>query len=108
MIDVLWIVAFRVSQCDIWFRLVFFDVDRLVQKVVDDVVFGRLLADVITRWWHADQMHLMECKTFGADPGVFLVFLTVVEYLATEAFVGVVAGQKITKKCRIFRSFRSF
>lgn len=81
-----------IPQGDVWFGHVFFHVDRLVEVVVDEVILGRLLADVVAGWWHTDQVHLMECEAFRTDPGVFLIFLAVVEHFAAQTFVSVVSG----------------
>lgn len=92
-VDVFWIVSFWIAKCDIWTSLVLLNVDGLVEEIVDDVVFGRLLTGVIVWWWHTYQMHLMELETFRANPWVLLVLLTVVEHLATHALVGIVSAR---------------
>jgi len=61
-------VTLRVAQCDVGLALVLLEVDRLVQVVVHYVVLGGLLADVVVRRRHADQMDLVEGETLGADP----------------------------------------
>ena len=82
-------------------------VDRLVEIIVDEVILGRLLADVVPGRWHADQVHLMEGKALRADPRVLLVLLAVVEHLAAEALVRVVAGRAArTLELRLFQQQR--
>jgi len=61
-------VTLRIAQCHIGLALVLLEVDRLVKVVVHYVVLGGLLADVVVRGRHADQMDLVEGETLGADP----------------------------------------
>lgn len=92
VIDVFGIVAFGIFQRNIWLCFVFFDVDCLVEEIVDDVVFRWLLANIIAGWWHTNQMDLMEDKTFRTHPRMLLIFLTVMEHLAVYTFVGIVSN----------------
>lgn len=87
-------VALRVAQRHIGLALVLLQVDWLVQVIVDDVVLGGLLADVVVRGRHADQVDLVEGEALGADPRVLLALLAVVEDLAAQRFVGIVSGRR--------------
>lgn len=84
-------VAFRVAQRHVRLALMLLQIDRLVQIVVHNVILGRLLADVVVRRGHANQVDLMEGEALGADPRVLLALLAVVEDLAAQRLVGVVA-----------------
>jgi len=61
-------VTLRIAQCHIGLALVLLEVDRLVKVVVHYVVLGGLLADVVVRGRHADQVDLVEGEALGADP----------------------------------------
>lgn len=87
---------------DIGLRLVLLHVDRLVEIVVDEVIFGRLLADVLVGRWHADEVDLVECGAFRANPRVFCVLLTVVEDLTSDGVVRIVSrGSRVTCELRL-------
>lgn len=68
LVVVLGEVTFRVAQRHVRLALVLLQIDRLVEVVVDDVVLGGLLADVVVRGGHADQVDLVEREALGADP----------------------------------------
>lgn len=102
VVDILGIVAFWILQRNVWLRLMLFDVDGFVEEIVDDVVLWWLLANVIARRWHANQMDLVEDETFRTHPRVLLVLLTVMEHLAIHTFVGVVSVGGRKTECEIF------
>lgn len=93
LVEALRVVAFRVAQRDVRLVLVLLHVQSLVQVVVDHVVLGRLRANVVGRWWHADQVNLMEGEALRADPRVLLVLLAVVEHLTVQTLIGVIARE---------------
>lgn len=66
-------------------------IDRLVEIIVDKVILGRLFTNVVLRWRHTDEMNLMECGTFRANPRVLCAFVTVMEDLTADCVVGVVS-----------------
>lgn len=83
-------------------RLVLLHVDRLVQIVVDEVIFGRLLADVFIGRRHADEVDLMERGALRADPRMLCVLLTVVEDLTADRVVRIVSrGPRVTIELRL-------
>lgn len=53
-----WVVPVSVPECHVRSGVGFLRVHRPVQEVVDEMVLGRLFANVLTARWHADQMHL--------------------------------------------------
>lgn len=52
------IVSISISDGNVWSRLSFFGVNWTVEEIVDEVELSRLLTNVITTGWHADQMDL--------------------------------------------------
>lgn len=90
-IDIFWEIALRIPQADVWFALMFFKVDWLVEIVVDDVIFLRLLTDVIMGWWHTNQMYLVESEPFRANPRMTLAILAVMEHFAVNSVISVVS-----------------
>lgn len=54
----IWIIPIMVPQRYVWFCLSFLCVYWSVQVLVHEVVLRRLLADVVTARWHADQVNL--------------------------------------------------
>lgn len=68
LVVVLGEVTFRVAQRHVRLALVLLQIDRFVEVVVDDVVLGGLLADVVVRGGHADQVDLVEREALRADP----------------------------------------
>lgn len=93
-IDVFGVITFRVSQCNIWSCLMLFNIYWFIEKIVDYMIFGRLLASVVIWWWHTNQVHLMELETFGTNPWVFLIFMTIMEHFTVYTFVSVVSVQE--------------
>lgn len=83
LIEIFRIVTFGISQCNIWFRFVFGQINRFVQVIIDDVVFAWLLANIFTGWWHADQMDLVEWKSLRANPWMLLIFLAIVKHFTS-------------------------
>lgn len=86
-------VAFRVAQRHVRLALMLLQIDRLVEIVVHDMILGGLLADVVVRGGHANQVDLVEGEAFGADPRVLLALLAVVEDLTAQRLIGVVTEE---------------
>lgn len=89
--DLLRIVPLRIAQHHIGLLVVLVHIQGFVQVLVHKVVLGRLLANVLAARGHADQMDLVEGEALGTDPGVLLVIGTIMEHLATQSLVRVVA-----------------
>lgn len=89
-------VTLRVAKRHIGLALVLLKIDWLVQVIVHNMILGGLLADVVVRGRHADQVDLMEGEALRADPRVLLAILTIVEHLAAQRFIGIVT---IERKC---------
>lgn len=94
LVVVLWEIALRVAQRYIRFALMLLQIDWLVQIVIDNVVLGGLLADVVVRWGHANQMDLMKGEALGAYPRMLLTLLAVMEHLAAQRLIRIVAVGK--------------
>lgn len=92
LVVVLWEIALGVAQRDVRLALMLLQIDGLVEIVVDNMVLGGLLADVVVRWGHANQMDLMEGEALGTDPRMLLALLAVMEDLTIERFIGIVAA----------------
>lgn len=86
-------IALRVAQRDIRLALMLLQIDGLVEIVVDNMILRGLLADVVVRWGHANQMDLMESKALRADPRMLLTLLAVVEDLTVQRLIGIVAAK---------------
>lgn len=115
--DIRRVIPLAVPQGDVGLSLSLLQVQRLVQILVDEMILRTLLATDVAAGWHTDQMYLatrmryfssslissencvcyffadlMEGETLGTDPRVFGVVLAIVEDLAVEILVSVIAG----------------
>lgn len=96
-VDVSREVALAVPEGDVRPALGLLEVQRLVQVVVHEVVLRALLAVDLGRptsapsRGHADQVDLVEGEALRTYPGVAGVVLAVVENLAVQLLIGVVA-----------------
>lgn len=80
------IISLRISGGVVWTLIV----NRFVQVFIDEVEFLRLSTNVLGVWY-AVQVYLMENCVFRAHPRVFGTTHTVMEDLAVDTVIGVVA-----------------
>lgn len=69
-------------------------IDGLVEIIVDYMILGGLLADVVVRGWHANQVDLVEREALGADPRMLLTLLAIVEHFAAQRLISIVTKEE--------------